>query len=64
MEGCDVMLYALSTCIHCQNTKEFLNKCGKELQSCWLVEASCERRAVEGKSPVHESHQPPVVSPE
>lgn len=23
-----VMLYALSTCIHCKNTKEFLKQCG------------------------------------
>jgi glutaredoxin-like protein NrdH len=27
-EGCDVRLYALSTCIHCRNTKEFLDQCG------------------------------------
>jgi glutaredoxin-like protein NrdH len=26
--GCDVKLYALSTCIHCKNTKEFLSECG------------------------------------
>ena len=25
---CDVKLYALSTCIHCRDTKEFLNQCG------------------------------------
>jgi len=24
----DVTLYALSTCIHCKNTKEFLTQCG------------------------------------
>ncbi|GLI32604.1 glutaredoxin family protein [Desulforhabdus amnigena] len=28
MSGCDVKLYALSTCIHCRNTKEFLKSCG------------------------------------
>ena len=28
MKDCDVKLYALSTCIHCRNTKEFLNQCG------------------------------------
>lgn len=28
MAGCDVKLYALSTCIHCKNTKEYLNGCG------------------------------------
>ena len=25
---CDVKLYALSTCIHCRDTKEFLSQCG------------------------------------
>jgi glutaredoxin-like protein NrdH len=30
MEGCDVLLYTLSTCIHCKNTKEFLTGCGVE----------------------------------
>jgi glutaredoxin-like protein NrdH len=24
----NVKLYALSTCIHCRDTKDFLNKCG------------------------------------
>jgi glutaredoxin-like protein NrdH len=28
MKECDVKLYALSTCIHCKNTKEFLTQCG------------------------------------
>jgi glutaredoxin-like protein NrdH len=28
MEKCDVKLYALSTCIHCRNTKEYLDGCG------------------------------------
>ena len=28
MKQCDIKLYALSTCIHCKNTKEFLNECG------------------------------------
>lgn len=30
MEGNNLKLYALSTCIHCKNTKEFLNGCGVE----------------------------------
>ena len=25
---CDIKLYALSTCIHCRNTKELLDDCG------------------------------------
>jgi glutaredoxin-like protein NrdH len=28
MEQCPVKLYSLSTCIHCKDTKEFLNHCG------------------------------------
>ena len=28
MKDCDVKLYALTTCIHCKNTKEFLAQCG------------------------------------
>ena len=28
MPECDVKLYTLSTCIHCKNTKEYLNACG------------------------------------
>lgn len=32
MEECDIKLYALSTCIHCKNTKEFLDNCGVRYQ--------------------------------
>lgn len=28
MSECDVKLYALTTCIHCKNTKEYLKDCG------------------------------------
>ncbi len=28
MDSCNVKIYALSTCIHCKNTKEFLSGCG------------------------------------
>ncbi|MDY0039331.1 MAG: glutaredoxin family protein [Desulforhabdus sp.] len=28
MKECDIKLYALSTCIHCRNTKELLDDCG------------------------------------
>ena len=28
MAGCDVKLYALSTCSHCKDTKEYLAECG------------------------------------
>jgi glutaredoxin-like protein NrdH len=28
MKNCEIKLYALSTCIHCKDTKSFLDKCG------------------------------------
>ena len=28
MKDCDIKIYALSTCIHCRNAKDFLNECG------------------------------------
>ena len=28
MNDCDIKLYALSTCIHCRNAKEYLDQCG------------------------------------
>ena len=28
MKDRDIKLYALTTCIHCKDTKEFLDKCG------------------------------------
>lgn len=30
MESCNIKVYALSTCIHCKNAREFLDKCGTE----------------------------------
>lgn len=32
MAECDVKLYALSTCSHCKNTKEYLNSCGVDYE--------------------------------
>jgi glutaredoxin-like protein NrdH len=32
MKECDIKLYALSTCIHCKNTKEFLGECGVDYE--------------------------------
>jgi len=28
MNRCNIKLYSLSTCIHCKDTKDFLNQCG------------------------------------
>jgi glutaredoxin-like protein NrdH len=32
MQECDVKLFALSTCVHCRNTKDFLSSCGVEYE--------------------------------
>jgi len=32
MKECDVKLFALSTCVHCKSTKEFLNGCGVDYE--------------------------------
>ncbi len=43
----DVLLFALSTCIHCKNTKQFLDDCGVKHQ-CVFVDTLTgdERKAV------------------
>jgi glutaredoxin-like protein NrdH len=28
MKDCDIKLFALTTCIHCKDTKDYLDKCG------------------------------------
>ena len=28
MKDCDIKLFALTTCIHCKDTKDFLDQCG------------------------------------
>jgi glutaredoxin-like protein NrdH len=40
----DIKLYALSTCIHCKNTKEFLEKCGVEYDCVYVDELQGEER--------------------
>ncbi len=30
MKECDIMIYTLSTCVHCKSTKEYLDGCGVE----------------------------------
>lgn len=32
----DTTIYALSTCIHCRNTKDFLDKCGVEYKCIFV----------------------------
>ncbi len=44
MESCDVKLYALSTCIHCQDTKEFLNKSGVDYKCVEIDKVTGEER--------------------
>lgn len=40
----NVMLYALSTCIHCKNTKEFLDKCGVDYDCVHVDQLEGEER--------------------
>jgi glutaredoxin-like protein NrdH len=43
----NIKLYALTTCIHCRNTKEYLDKCGLEYQCVHVDQLSGdERKAV------------------
>lgn len=45
MKECDIKLYALSTCIHCRNTKEFLNECGVNYECVEVDTLEKEERA-------------------
>ena len=45
MKECDIKLYALSTCIHCRNTKEFLNDCGVNYDCIDVDKLDKEERA-------------------
>ncbi len=40
----DVKLYALSTCIHCKNTREFLDECNAEYDCCYVDKLEGEER--------------------
>jgi glutaredoxin len=40
-----VMLYALSTCGHCKNTRKFLDECGVKYDFVYVDQASGEERA-------------------
>lgn len=44
MNQCDVKLYALSTCIHCRNTKEFLDECGIDYECVNVDKVDAEQR--------------------
>jgi glutaredoxin-like protein NrdH len=44
MTNQDVKLYALSTCIHCRDTKEFLDKCGVEYHCVHVDKLEGEER--------------------
>jgi glutaredoxin len=39
-----VMLYALSTCSHCKNTKEFLDSCGVKYDFVYVDQAIGDER--------------------
>lgn len=44
MNQCDVKLYSLSTCIHCRDTKEFLNECGVDYSCIDVDKVGLEER--------------------
>jgi len=44
MKNHDVKLYALTTCIHCRDTKEFLDKCGVEYDCVDVDKLEIEER--------------------
>jgi glutaredoxin-like protein NrdH len=44
MKECDVKLYALSTCVHCKNTKEFLDKCGVDYYCVHVDQLDAEQK--------------------
>lgn len=44
MKECDIKLYALSTCIHCRNTKELLNSCNVDYDCVEVDKLDKEQR--------------------
>lgn len=44
MNECDVKLYSLSTCSHCQDTKEFLSQCGINYKCIEVDKLDLEQR--------------------
>ncbi len=44
MKSCEVKLYALSTCIHCRNTRELLEQCGVEYECVEVDKINEEER--------------------
>ena len=46
MDACDVTLYALSTCIHCKDCKEFLNGCGVRYDCIYVDQLKGEERKI------------------
>ncbi len=40
----DIILYALSTCIHCKQTKEFLETAGADYHCCYVDTLEGEER--------------------
>lgn len=41
---CDVKIFALSTCVHCRNTKEFLTSCGVDYECVDVDKLDTEER--------------------
>jgi glutaredoxin-like protein NrdH len=43
-ENNNVMLYALSTCVHCKNTKQFLDECGTSYEYVYVDQLQGDER--------------------
>lgn len=44
MKECDIKLFALTTCVHCKNTKEFLSGCGVDYECVEVDKLEGEER--------------------
>ncbi len=44
MKNHDVKLFALSTCIHCRDTKEFLDKCGVDYECIHVDQLNADEK--------------------
>lgn len=44
MKECDVKLFALSTCVHCRSTKDFLSSCGVDYECVDVDKLDAEER--------------------
>ncbi|MGX9365198.1 glutaredoxin family protein [Desulfoplanes sp. PS50] len=60
----DIKLYALSTCIHCKNTKQFLDESKVDYECCYVDKLEGEERtkAIEEVKKLNPSLSFPTLS--